>query len=88
MNPRHFSFHKQGNMKNDVFKGNEDRQAEDFSMAGQDSCKPPANRNLFLDGIAKIVQAMKSKRFVSYRKKKINKDGSVVETEFIYRDDQ
>ncbi len=77
-------------MKNDVFKGNEDRQDEAFSIPGQETCKPPANRNFFLDGIAKIVQAMKSKRFVGYLKeRKIgNKDGSVVETEFIYRDDQ
>jgi hypothetical protein len=74
-------------MKNDVFKGNEDRQPEDFSKSGQNACMPPTSRNLFLDGIAKIVQAMKPKRFVSYRKKKINKDGSIVETEFIYRDD-
>ena len=75
-------------MKNDVFKGNEDQQPEDFSKAEQDSCSPPANRNFFLEGIAKIVQAMKPKRFVSYRKKRINKDGSTVETEFIYRDDR
>ncbi|HEX9514421.1 MAG TPA: hypothetical protein VF939_28205 [Puia sp.] len=75
-------------MKNDVSKGSENRQPENTSVAGQDSFSPPAKSNFFLDGIAKIVQAVKPKRFVSYRKKKINKDGSSVETEFIYRDDR
>jgi hypothetical protein len=64
-------------MKNDAMDGS----------AKQDPYIRPARRNLFLEGIAKIVAAMKPKRFVSYRKKRTNKDGSSVETEFIYRDD-
>ena len=75
-------------MKNDVSKGRGNRPPEDIPMAEQDSFSPPPRRNFFLDGIAKIIQAMKPKRFVSYRKKKVFKDGSSIETEFIYRDDR
>jgi hypothetical protein len=85
---REFVIYKQGNMENDVFGGKQNRQDQNVSTGEGESFKPPGNRNFFLEGIVKIVQAMKPKRFVSYRKKKINKDGSVVETEFIYRDDR
>ena len=54
---------------------------------GNKNVSPPTP-NSFMDGIARIVRALKPKRFVSYRRKRTNKDGSVVETEFIYRDDR
>ena len=75
-------------MKNDVSKGSGNRPPENISMAEQDAVSPKPRRNYILEGIARIIQAMKPKKFVSYRKKKVFKDGSSVETEFIYRDDR
>lgn len=74
-------------MKNDVSKGNGNHQPEKASIEQREGFNAPGKHNIFLSGIARIIQAMKPKRFISYRKKKINKDGSCVETEFIYRDD-
>ena len=74
-------------MKKDLFKGGEDRLPENASMEERGMLNARGKPNFFLNGIARIIQAMKPKRFISYKKKRINKDGSSVETEFIYRDD-
>jgi hypothetical protein len=74
-------------MKKGVYRGNENLDPSK-NVSGRDPNVPSPGSNSIMDGIARIVQAFKPKRFVSYRKKKTNKDGSIVETEFIYRDDR
>ena len=44
-------------------------------------------RNLILSGLANLVMAIKRKTFFSYRRKRTHKDGSISETEIIYRND-
>lgn len=70
-------------------------------QAAQPKCSEPARdkivsdeltpgaprRNFFLEGIARIIQSWKPKRFISFRLKVTRKDVLSVETEFIYRDD-
>jgi hypothetical protein len=73
-------------MKKGVYRGNKNLNPSKV-ISRRDLGVPPPNPNSIMTGIARIVQALKPKRFVSYRKKKTNKDGSIVETEFIYRDD-
>ena len=67
--------------------GNKNLDPSKVSATKRELCVPSSKPGSIMGGIAKIVQALKPKRFVSYRKKKTNRDGSVVETEFIYRDD-
>lgn len=74
-------------MKKDLFKGSGNRLPENVSIEEREAANARGKPNFFLNGIARIIQAMKPKRFISYKKKRINKDGSSVETEFIYRDD-
>ena len=82
-----FSFYKWKKMKKGVFEAN-DNLDPSKNVSGHEPDVSRPKPNSIMDGIARIVQAFKPKRFVSYRKKKTNKDGSVVETEFIYRDDR
>jgi len=74
-------------MKKDVLDGSENRRPGNFSVEGQGSCGPSAKRSAFLNGIARVIEAMKPKRVLIYRKKRTNKDGSSVEVELTYRDD-
>ncbi|MES1249371.1 MAG: hypothetical protein ABUL46_01735 [Chitinophaga rupis] len=74
-------------MKNDVSKGSGNRLPENGSMDKPKGYRPAGKRNLFLNGLANIVLAIKRKTFFSYRRKKVHKDGSISETEIIYRND-
>lgn len=74
-------------MKKDIAKGRENRELENVH-GGKPNVYPTARKhNQILSGLANLVMAIKRKTYFSYRNKKIHKDGSISETEIIYRND-
>jgi hypothetical protein len=74
-------------MKKDLSKGNKKLLPAQDSVQRNEPCADCTKVNCFVNGLTKLFQAMRRNRFIGFRKKKTNSDGSIDETEFTYRDD-
>ena len=75
-----------GQMKKNAINKTKTVATEQGEYKQEREIRTPRSGNLW-GGIRGILEAWKKKRFIHFRRKVTNKDGSVVETEFIYRDD-